>query len=163
MSTGPRRSVTASERSRVRAASATPAPTSTSAFAKASPRPVLPPVTTAVLPVRSKASRTANKPPLFSTRTVPWGAVFRLPTLHLTSLSEQNNPRHGAKDTADDRPHDRDPGVPPVVAAFARDGQHGVGDTRPQVAGGVDGVPSWPAEGEPDAYDEQADDQRVQA
>src|SRR3712207_4693931 len=50
---------TASERSRVRAARATLAPTSTRARAKASPRPVLPPVTTAVLPVRSKASRTA--------------------------------------------------------------------------------------------------------
>src|SRR5829696_4797139 len=156
-------SATASERSRVRAASATPAPTSTSAFAKASPRPVLPPVTTAVLPVRSKASRTANKPPLFSTRTVPWGAVFRLPTLHLTSLSEQNNPRHGAEDAADDRPHDRDPGVPPVITAFARDGQHGVGYTRPQVAGGVDSVAGRTTEREPDAYDEQADDQRVQA
>src|ERR687890_361278 len=63
-------SATDSERSLVRAARATPAPASTSAFAKASPSPVLPPVTTAVLPVRSKASRTANVPPLLSIQTV---------------------------------------------------------------------------------------------
>ena len=44
-------SATASERSRLRAARATPAPASTSAVAKASPRPVLPPVTKAVVPV----------------------------------------------------------------------------------------------------------------
>src|SRR5918993_2785744 len=93
----------------------------------------------------------------------PWGALFRLPTLHLTSLSEQNYPRHGAEDAAYDGGYDGDPGVPPVVAAFARYGQHGVGDTRPQVARRVDSVAGRPAEGESDAENEQANDQRVQA
>src|SRR5829696_10077325 len=156
-------SATASERSRVRAARATPAPASASAFANASPRPVLPPVTTAVLPVRSKASRTATEPPLLSSRTVPWGALFRLPTLDLSYLSEQEGKQHSAEDAANNRSYDRDPGVPPVVAAFARYGQHGVGDPWAEVARRVNGVPGRPAEGESDAEDEQANDQRVQA
>src|SRR5215212_3486049 len=133
-------SATASERSRVRAARATPAPASASAFAKASPSPVLPPVTTAVLPVRSKASRTANELPPFSIRTVSWGALFRLPTLHVTWLSEQNYPRHSAEDATYNGSYDGDPGVPPVVASFARYGQHGVGDPWAEVASWVDGV-----------------------
>src|SRR5688500_11720300 len=104
-------SATASERSRVRAARATPAPASTSALAKAWPRPVLPPVTTAVLPVRSKASRTVTEPPLLSNRTVSCGALFGLPTLNLSYLSEQEDEQHGAEDAAYDRSYDRDPGV----------------------------------------------------
>jgi hypothetical protein len=40
---------------------------------------VLPPVTTAVLPVRSKASRTANEPPLLSIRTVYVGSSIEAP------------------------------------------------------------------------------------
>src|SRR5918995_1947932 len=91
-----------------------------------------------------------------------WGALLRLPTLHLTSLSEQEGEQNAAEDAADDRPHDGDPGVPPVVAAFARDGQYRVGDARPQVTGRVDGVAGRTAEREPDAYDEQADEKRVQ-
>src|SRR5215218_6127242 len=154
-------SATASDRSRVRAASATPAPASTSAFANASPSPVLPPVTTAVLPVRSKASRTATEPPLYPDG--PWGALFRLPTLYLTSLSEQEDEQPCADDATDDGSYDGDPRVPPVVASFARYGQHCVGDTRPEVAGRVDGVAGWTAEREPDTEDEQADEQRVQA
>src|SRR5215213_3199724 len=156
-------SATDSERSRVRAARATPAPASTSAFANALPKPVLPPVTTAVLPLRSKASRTANEPPLFSTGLSRGEPSSGSPRCSSPSLSEQEGEQNATQDAADDRPHHGDPGVPPVVAAFARDGQYRVGDTRPQVAGGVDGVPSWPAEGEPDAYDEQADEKRVQA
>ena len=81
----------------------------------------------------------------------------------LSSLLEQNYPRHGAEDTAYDGRYDGDPGVPPVVAAFARDGQHGVGDARPQVTGRVDGVAGRTTEREPDAEDEQADEQRVDA
>src|SRR5918998_3611189 len=156
-------SATASERSRVRAASATPAPASTSAFAKTSPSPVLPPVTTAVLPVRSKASRTPNEPPLFSIRTVSWGALLRLPTLHLTSLSEQNDKQHAAEDATDDGSYDGNPGVPPVVAALTCYGQYGVGDAGPEVASRVDGVAGRTTQREPDAEDEQADKQRVQA
>src|SRR5215208_6394246 len=92
-----------------------------------------------------------------------WGALCRLPTLHLISLSEQNYPRQAAEDAADNRPHDGDPGVPPVVASFARDGQYRVGDARPQVTGRVDSVAGRTTEREPDAYDEQADEKRVQA
>src|SRR5215212_2761677 len=155
-------SATDSERSRLRAASATSAPASTSAFAKASPSPVLPPVTTAVFPVRSKASRTANEAPLLSTRTA--GSPIQTPhTLDLNSLSEQNYPRHGAEDTTDDRPHDGDPGVPPVVAALARYGQHGVGDPWAEVTGRVDGVAGRTTQREPDAEDEQTNEKRVQA
>src|SRR5919107_3541031 len=95
-------------------------------------------------------------------RRFSWGASFRLPTLHLTSLSEQNNPRHGAEDTAYDGTYDRDPGVPPIVAAFARNRQHGVGDPWAEVTGRIDSVPGRPAEGESDAEDEQADKQRIQ-
>src|ERR671920_1327849 len=133
-------SATASERSRVRAASATPAPASTSAFAKASPRPVLPPVTTAVLPVRSKASRTATKPPLLSTQTNSWGAWIGLPTLDLSSISEQNYPRHGAEDAPYDGCHDGDPGVSPVVAAFARYREDRMSDPWAEVTSRIDGV-----------------------
>src|SRR5215204_737972 len=156
-------SATDSERPRVRAARATPAPASASAFANASPRPVLPPVTTAVLPVSSKASRTATEPPLLSNRTIPWGAGTGLPTLDLSYLSEQEGKQHGAEDAAYNRPYDRDPGVPPVVAALARYGQYGVGDPWTEIARRVDSVAGGPTEGESDAEDEQADEQRVQA
>src|SRR5215211_5285980 len=98
-----------------------------------------------------------------STLTVSWGALSGLPTLELSSLSEQEGKQHGAKDAAYDRSYDGDPSVPPVVAAFARYGQHGVGNSWAEVARRVNGVPSWPAEGESDAEDEQADEQRVQA
>src|SRR5918997_876011 len=148
-------SATDSERSWVRAARATPAPTSTSAIAKASPRPVLPPVTTAVLPVRSKASRTANEPPLLSTRTVHGEPCSGSP--RCISLSEQNYPRHGTEDAADDGGYDGDPGVPPVVAAFTRYGEDRMSDPWAEVTSRVDGVAGWPTQGEPDAENEQAD------
>src|SRR5918997_3086171 len=99
-------SATDSERSLVRAARATPAPASTSAFAKASPSPVLPPVTTAVLPVRSKASRTVTEPPLLSNRTVFAGSPNRAPHAGSLLLSEQNDKQHAAEDAAYDRSYD---------------------------------------------------------
>src|SRR5215204_7132265 len=95
-------------------------------------------------------------------RRFSWGASFRLPTLHLTSLSEQNYPRYGAEDTAYDGRYDGDPGVTPVAAAFAREGQHSVSDPWAEVTRRVDGVPCRSAEGESDAEDEQADKQRIQ-
>src|SRR5688572_19037353 len=92
-----------------------------------------------------------------------WRASFRLPTLHLTSLSEQEGEQNAAEDATDYGRDDGDPGVSPVVPAFARYGQHGVGDPWAEVAGRVDGVPCRPAEGESDAEDEQAHEQRIDA
>src|SRR5919107_3820202 len=97
-----------------------------------------------------------------SRRFSSWGALFRLPTLQLTSLSEQNYPRYGAEDTAYGGRYDGDPGVTPVAAAFARDGQHGVSDPWAEVTRRIDRVPCRSAEGESDAEDEQADKQRIQ-
>ena len=93
----------------------------------------------------------------------PAAGSHLLPAARLYSLSEKNHPGHGAENAADYGPHDGDPGVSPVVAAFARYGQHGVGDARPQVTGRVDGVAGRPTQREPDAEDEQADQQRVDA
>src|SRR3712207_4664982 len=42
---------------------------------------------------------------------------------------------NGPEDAADDRAHDRDPGVPPVRATLAGYRQDGVRDARPEVAG----------------------------
>src|SRR5918995_5155961 len=148
-------SATASERSRVRAARATPAPVSASAFANASPSPVLPPVTTAVLPVRSKASRTANEPPLVYLLGQSVGSPCQ--ALHAGSLllSEQNDKQHAAEDATDDGSYDGDPGVPPVVAAFTRYGQHRVGDPWAEVTGRIDSVAGRTTQRESDAEDEQ--------
>src|SRR5215203_2617860 len=152
-------SATLSERSRVRAARATPAPASTRARANASPRPVLPPVTTAVLPVRSKASRTATLHPLpFSVTGIAGATAPRYPLV--PSLPEQKHERRGAENAADNGGDDGDPGVSPVVSAFARYGQHGVGDAWSEVARRVDGVARGTPEGEPDAEDQQANQER---
>src|SRR3712207_4777640 len=148
---------TASDRSRVRAAKATFAPTPARALAKASPSPVLPPVTTATLPVRSKASRTVisylpsiDLPP-------PSGAQHRArstrggrgpPLVITTQHASPSAPeaedveQDGPDDAADDRTYDRDPGVPPVVVALAGYRQDGVGYARAQVSSRVYGVPS---------------------
>src|SRR5215213_10575695 len=145
-------SATRSDRSRVRAARATPAPASTRARANASPRPVLPPVTTTVLPVRSKASRTATLYPL-QLSIDPAAGSHLLPAHRLNSLSEKNYPGHGAENAADYRPNDRDPRVSPIVPTLTGNGQHGVRYARPQVAGRVDGITGRTSERKSDAED----------
>src|SRR5215216_5593406 len=81
----------------------------------------------------------------------PRGALFKLPTRWIS-------PRYQNRIT-----HDGDPGVPPVVAALARYGQHGVGDPWAEVTGRVDGVAGRTTQREPDAEDEQTNEKRVQA
>src|SRR3712207_3272032 len=67
-----------------------------------------------------------------------------------------------AQDGADQRSHDRHPGVAPVAVPLAADRQDGVRDARAEVAGGVDGVAGRPAEGGADADDEQGHRQRAE-
>src|SRR5215217_3741253 len=85
--------------------------------------------------------------------------------LHAGSLllSEQNDKQHAAEDATDDGSYDGDPGVPPIVVAFTRYGQNGVGNPWTEVTGRVDGVAGRTTQRESDAEDEQADEQRVQA
>src|SRR5829696_1181967 len=77
--------------------------------------------------------------------------------------AEERGVRDGPEDAADDRGHDRDPGVPPVRASLAGYRQDGVGDARPEVAGRVDRVARGSAQREPDAEHEQAHEERVQS
>src|SRR5829696_6998525 len=77
--------------------------------------------------------------------------------------AEERGVRDGPEDAADDRGHDRDPGVPPVRASLAGYRQDGVGDARPEVAGRVDRVARGSAQREPDAEHEQTHQKRVEA
>src|SRR5215211_6908380 len=56
----------------------------------------------------------------------------------------------GREDATDERTGDRDPGIPPIRIALARNRQDGVDDPRPEVAGGVDGISGRATEGETD-------------
>src|SRR3712207_5844220 len=154
---------TTSERSRVRAARATFAPTSARALAKASPRPVLPPVTTAVLPSRLKESRIAISRSLTRAHPAFAGverrgrpdelpASYRRRAIYTKSSATKtkNKEQKGPKDAADGGSEDRDPAVLPVVATFAGYREYCVGDSRAEIPGGVDGVPRGPAERQTD-------------
>src|SRR5215212_519821 len=91
------------------------------------------------------------------------GSPNRAPHVSCSSLSEQQGEQHRTDNATDDRSYDGDPGVPPIAAALACYGQYGVGDARAEVAGRVDGVAGRTTQREPDAEDEQADEQWVQA
>ena len=64
---------------------------------------------------------------------------------------------------ADNRSDDRNPGISPVGAAFAGNGQNGVSQTRTEVSGRIDGIPRRTAEAEADSPDQDADDVRAYA
>src|SRR5918995_3432210 len=75
----------------------------------------------------------------------------------------ENAIEDGPEDATDDRAEDRNPAVPPVVAALAGYRQDGVCYARAQVSGRVDGVPRGAAERQPDAQNKQTDEQREEA
>ncbi len=78
------------------------------------------------------------------------------------SLSgEGEEVENGADDGADDRADDGDPGVAPVGAALALDGQDRVGDTGAEVTGRVDGVSGGATERVTDDDDDERDAERA--
>ena len=64
---------------------------------------------------------------------------------------------------ADQRPGDGNGGVAPIGVALARDGQHRMGEARPEVSSRVDGIPGRAAERHSDAPHQAADHQRAEA
>ena len=68
---------------------------------------------------------------------------------------------NGADDGTDDRADDGDPGVAPVGAALALDGQDRVSDTRAEVTGRVDGVTGGATQRVTDHDDDERDAERT--
>src|SRR5688572_28127564 len=69
----------------------------------------------------------------------------------------ERDPEPSCKETADDRAHDRHPGVAPVARSLALDGKEGVRDSGPEVTGWVDRIPRRATEGGTDSDDQEGD------
>src|SRR5438093_11095168 len=108
--------------------------------------------------------------PSSSSRTTSAGSLisfFIAPPLRrsrrysgMASQSKRALGHEGADDAADHRTRDRDPRVPPVRIALARDRQDEVHDARAEISRRVDRVSGRAAQRQADPEDEQGHEER---
>src|SRR5262245_51460763 len=84
-----------------------------------------------------------------------YGSEYFVPALERILKSEGSN-RHTCEGPPDERTNHRNESVTPVGCALPGNRKNGVRDARPEIAGGIDGVPGRSAQRESDGPDEKA-------